>query len=47
MKLLSAMFDAVLIPVAIVRDAVDISNFIEGRKSFTRQVIEKIEDNLS
>ena len=45
MRLLSALFDTVLIPVAVVRDVVDISNFLEGRKSFTRQVIEKIEEN--
>lgn len=46
MRLLSALFDTALLPVALARDVLDISNFIDGRKSFIRQKIEKIEDEL-
>ena len=46
MKLLSAMFDVVLLPVAIVKDVFDISNAIDGKKSYTRRKIEDIEDSL-
>lgn len=46
MKLLSALFDTALLPLAIIADVVDITNHIDGNKSYTRKQIEKIEDNL-
>jgi hypothetical protein len=47
MRILSALFDVAMLPFSAARDLVDVSNFIEKNKSFTRQRIEKIEDDLS
>jgi len=47
MKLLSALLDTVLLPVAVARDVVDPFNvFVDGRNSYTRQQIEKIEEDI-
>lgn len=48
MRLLSAVFDVLLLPLAVVEDiftAIPLV-LIEGQDSKTRQQIEKIEDNL-
>lgn len=45
-RLLSALFDVALLPFSVARDVLDVSNFADGNKSFTRQRIEKVEDNL-
>jgi hypothetical protein len=49
MRLLSALLDTVLLPVAIVKDVVTgpVNIGIYGCKSETRKQIEKIEDNLN
>lgn len=46
MKLLSALFDTVLLPVAIVKDVLNPWPMSYGHDSFTRQQIEKIEKEL-
>jgi len=46
MKILSALFDVVLLPVSMAKDCVDLHNHIEGNDSYTRQRIEKIENEL-
>ena len=46
MKLLSALLDVAILPFSAARDVLDIYNFAEGNKSFTRQRIEKIEEEL-
>ena len=47
MKILSALFDAVLIPVAVVKDAINPWPMInDDADSFTRQQIEKVEEDL-
>ena len=46
MKILSALFDTVLLGGAVVKDVFDISNAIDGKKSYTRQKIEDIEKDL-
>ena len=46
MKLFSTLLDVALLPVAMVKDALDIHNFVEGNKSYTRQQVEKIDEDL-
>lgn len=47
MKLLSALFDTILLPVAIVKDVLNPWPMVNyGDDSFTRQQIQKIEKNL-
>lgn len=47
MRLLSALFDIVLLPVAVAKDACTMGGFLTGDyKSATRKKIEEIEDNL-
>ena len=47
MKLLSALFDTILLPVAVVKDIVTAGGILtDDCKSATRRQIEKIEDNL-
>lgn len=48
MRLLSAVFDTVLLPLAIAKDVVTIGGLLtDDHKSATRQKIEDIENNLS
>ena len=48
MRLFSAIFDAVLIPVAVLKDVCTLGGcLIEGEKSATREQIEKVEDDIS
>jgi len=48
MKILSALFDAVQLPVDIIGDVLTAParQWIGGEKSFTRERIEEIEKNL-
>ena len=48
MKLLSALFDLTLLPVAVVKDLFTGLDRIgiQGRDSYTRQQIEKVEEDL-
>lgn len=48
MRLLSALFDVALLPVAVAKDIVfgPVDIGIYGHKSETRKQIEKIEDSL-
>ena len=48
MRLLSALLDVALLPVAVCRDVVEapVSVWIYGNKSETRKQIEKIEDDI-
>ena len=47
MKILSAVFDIVLIPLAVVKDVVNPwPMIIEDRKSATRKQIEAVEEDL-
>ena len=45
MKILSALFDTALLPVAIIEDVFTLGN-LTGFQSHTRTQIEKIEDEL-
>lgn len=48
MRLLSALFDTVLLPLAVLKDCATVGgDLIDEPKSATRKQIEKIEDNLS
>ena len=48
MRLLSALFDAVLLPVSMVQDFFTLGGIALGEgKSATRKRIEDIEDNLT
>ncbi len=47
MRLLSALFDTVLLPIEIAKDAICPWPMLDGHKSFTRKKIEKIEENLT
>lgn len=48
MKILSALFDAALLPLAAATDLVNPwPMLMDGRKSATRRKIEEIEENLS
>ena len=47
MKLLSAVFDTVLIPMAVVADVLNPwPILLDGKKSLTRKQIEAVEENL-
>lgn len=48
MKILSAILDTVLIPVAVAKDIVigPIRTGVYDEKSFTREQIEKVEEHL-
>lgn len=46
MKLFSALFDMALLPVAVAKDCLDIHNLAEGNKSYTRQQVEKVDEDL-
>jgi len=47
MKLLSALFDTLLLPIAVARDLCDPFNVLVRRNaSYTRQKIEEIEEAL-
>ena len=47
MRLFSALFDVVLLPVALAKDFCTIGGLLtDDRKSATREKIEKIEDEL-
>ena len=46
MKLLSALLDVALLPVAVAKDVLLIHNFCEGNKSYTRQQVERVDDDL-
>lgn len=47
MRLLSALFDMTLLPVAAAQDVFDYMNAINRHKSNLRQQIERVEDDLS
>ncbi len=49
MRLLSALFDVVLVPVAVAKDAFSVFDPMPSQrdKSHTREKIEDIEDNLN
>ena len=49
MKLLSAVFDTLLLPVEVVKDIfmAPVRVWIYGEKSYTREKIEQIEEELS
>ena len=47
MKLFSALFDTMLLPVAVAKDVFNPwPQLLNGSDSFTRKQIEKIEDDL-
>lgn len=48
MRILSALFDVALLPLAVAKDVftAPIRVGIDGKRSFTREKIEEIEDNL-
>lgn len=46
MKLLSALFDAALLPLAIASDIIAPPFVRDAEKSFTRERIEKVEEDL-
>ena len=48
MRILSALFDAVLLPLDVVHDGLDFMSAVNiGGKSRTRERIEDIEDSLT
>lgn len=46
MKILSALFDTVLLPLEVAKDIICPWPMLDGNDSFTRKQIEKIEENL-
>ena len=46
MKLFSTLLNVAILPFSMARDVLDIHNFAEGNKSFTRQQVGKIDEDL-